>query len=63
MNLKPQDIIEAIIDELALGELGQSIDAFSFTRVGPGSLVLDYGESGRFRLSVVEEPDPGLTAP
>lgn len=47
------DIIEAIIDELAMGELGESVEAFEFSRTGPGTLLLDYGDLGRFRLSVV----------
>jgi hypothetical protein len=54
MALTPDDIIEALIDELAMGDLGQSVDSFTFTRTGLGSLTLDYGELGRFRLSVVE---------
>lgn len=51
--LTPDDIIEAIIDELAMGELGQGVDAFVLDRMGPGSLHLDYGDAGRFRLDVV----------
>jgi len=52
-GLTPGDIIEAIIDELAMGELGQSVDAIVIDRTGPGSLHVDYGEAGRFRLEVV----------
>ncbi len=50
--LTPDDIIEAIIDELAMGELGQTVDSFHFHRAGPGTLLLDYGDAGRFRLDV-----------
>jgi hypothetical protein len=57
MALTPADIIEEIVDELALGELGQSVDAFRFTRTGPGTLELDYGDLGRFVLSVVQVAD------
>ncbi|MGN6780049.1 MAG: hypothetical protein ACTHJH_00950 [Marmoricola sp.] len=55
MRLTPNDIIEAIIDELAMGELGESVEAFALKRVGPGDLMLDYGELGKFRLIVSEE--------
>jgi hypothetical protein len=55
MALTPHDVIEALVDELAMGDLGQSVDSFKFTRTGPGELVLDYGDGGRFRLSVVED--------
>lgn len=55
MALTPDDIIEEIIDELAMGELGESVEAFEFSRTGPGSLLLDYGALGRFRLSVVAD--------
>jgi hypothetical protein len=55
MPITPQDIIEAIIDELAMGELGESVDAFILTSIGPGELRLDYGEWGTFRLTVTAE--------
>lgn len=41
MQLTADDIIEAIIDELAIGELGESVDSFVLERVGPGDLSLD----------------------
>lgn len=52
MHLQPGDIIEAIIDELAMGELGEQVDEFAFTRTSDGSLLLDYGAAGRFKLEV-----------
>jgi len=55
MTLTPDDIIEELIDELAMGELGESVEAVEFTWAGPGSLLLDYGDLGRFRLSVVAD--------
>ena len=54
MALTPAEIIEAIIDELVMGELGEGIEAFQIDRVGPGTLMLDYGDEGRFRLVVTE---------
>lgn len=54
MSLTPADIIEAIIDELAMGELGEQFDTFRIDRVGDGSLLLDYGAAGRFNLDVTE---------
>jgi hypothetical protein len=52
MFLTPADIIEAIVDELAMGELGERFDAFRIERSAPGTLLLDYGDAGRFRLDV-----------
>lgn len=54
MSLTPADIIEAIVDELAVGELGERFDAFRIDRTAPGTLLLDYGDAGRFRLDVTE---------
>ena len=54
MSLTPADIIEAIVDELAMGELMEALDAVQIRRTGPGCLILDYGKAGRFRLDVVE---------
>ena len=54
MKLTPDDIIEELIDELATNEFGESVDAFKFSRTAPGSLLLDYGERGRFTLVVAE---------
>lgn len=54
MNVQPGDIIEVIIDELAMGELGQQFDHFALTRTSDGSLLLDYGPAGRFRLDVTK---------
>jgi hypothetical protein len=53
-SLSPADIIEALVDELAIGELADRFDALRIQRTGPGSLLLDYGDAGRFRLDVVE---------
>jgi hypothetical protein len=54
MALTPDDIIEEFIDELAMGELGQRV-AFDLSRTGPGVWLLDYGDLGRFRLTVVPD--------
>jgi len=56
MALSVKDIIEAVIDPLAMGDLGESVDAFRFERLSPGSVLLDFGE-GRFRLDVVQIDD------
>jgi hypothetical protein len=56
MGITPDDIIEQIIDELAMGDLGQKVDAFLIARTGPGSLLFDYGDSGRFTLTVAGQP-------
>lgn len=55
MALSPSDIIEAIIDELVTGELGDATENVDVKRTGPGSLALDYGRQGRFRLTVTPE--------
>jgi hypothetical protein len=52
VEITPSDVIETIIDELALGELGRSVDAFALTRTSPGGLLLDYGPAGRLVLTV-----------
>ena len=54
MSLTPADIIEAIVDELAMGDLGEQFDAFRLDRSAPGSLLLDYGDGGKFSLVVTE---------
>lgn len=54
MSLTPADIIEAVVDELAMGELGARFDGFRIDRTAPGTLLLDYGVGGRFRLDVTE---------
>ena len=56
MEITPDQIIEDFVDDLAMGELGQSVEAFHFTRLGPGTLRLDYGDAGRFILTVEQEP-------
>lgn len=50
MAFSPADIVEAIIDELAMGDLGEQIDSFSLSRVEDGTVLLCYGSSGRFEL-------------
>lgn len=50
--MTPADIIEAIVDELILGDLGESVPDLAITRTGPGSLSLDYGSEGCFTLTV-----------
>jgi hypothetical protein len=57
MALSAEDIIEAVIDPVAMGDLGESVDAFRFERLSPGSLLLDFGEEGRFRLDVIQIDD------
>jgi len=57
MALSVNDIIEAVIDPLAMGDLGESVNAFRFERLSSGSLLLDFGEEGRFRLDVVQIDD------
>lgn len=52
MTFSPADIIEAIVDELAMGDLGERVDTFSMSRLEDGSVLLDYGSAGRFRLEV-----------
>jgi hypothetical protein len=54
MSLNPADIIETIVDERASGELADRFNALDIQRTAPGSLLLDYGNGGRFRLDVVE---------
>lgn len=56
MNVK--DIIEAIVDELVMGDLADDAKSINVERTGPGSLLLDYGSAGRFALTVTPEPDP-----
>jgi hypothetical protein len=57
MALSPEDIVEAIVEELAMGDLGESVEAFRFERLAPGKLRLDFGDAGRFHLVVVEIDD------
>jgi hypothetical protein len=52
MELRLADIIEAMIDELAMGELSEQIEELALTRTGAGELSLDYGRAGRFKLVV-----------
>lgn len=52
MRLTPNDIIEALVDELVTGELGEQHDTLRLSREAQGVLMLDYGEAGRFRLEV-----------
>jgi hypothetical protein len=54
MAVSPEDIIEAVLDPLAMGDLGERVEAFRFERLSPGSLLLDFGAAGRFRLDVVQ---------
>ena len=55
MAITPDEIIENLLDDLAMGELGQSVETFQLTRLGPGMLRLDYGDAGRFILTVQPE--------
>lgn len=57
MPLTPADVIEAIVDELAMGELGERFEALGIDRAAPGTLILDYGDGGRFQLDVTEAND------
>jgi hypothetical protein len=56
MAIDTADIIEAIIDELVMGDLGENVPDIHVTRTGPGSLSLDYGSEGRFTLTVEAVP-------
>lgn len=56
MRLTAADIIEAILDELVMGDLGASFDDISIERVSRGTLMLDYGDGGQFQLDVIELP-------
>lgn len=56
MPLTPADIIEAIVDELAV-EVGEPFDTVNIERTGPGTLFLNYGEGGQFRLDVTAVSD------
>lgn len=57
MEISVEDVIETVADELRAGHLGESADALHIRRTGPGSLLLDYGDAGRFSL-VVSALDP-----
>lgn len=52
IEITPAVIIEQCVDELAMGDLGLAVESFTITRLGPASLLLDYGASGRFKLTV-----------
>ena len=52
-KITPTEITESIVDDLVMGFDDRS-PSIRVTRTGPGSLDLDYGQAGRFRL-VVEE--------
>jgi hypothetical protein len=56
MKITAEQIIEELVDGLAMGDLGESVESFHFTRVGPGVLRLDYGDAGQFTLTVEDEP-------
>ncbi|HET7066930.1 MAG TPA: hypothetical protein VFI21_04960 [Nocardioides sp.] len=46
MTLSPADIIEAVLDPLAMGDLGEGVDAFRFDRLPDESVLLDWGDAG-----------------
>jgi hypothetical protein len=52
MAISPGDVIEQIVDDIAMGELGQSTDSFAVSRIDDGTLLLDYGASGKFTVAV-----------
>lgn len=52
MAITPADIIEAVIDELVMAELGDGTETIAIERTGGGALLLDYGPKGRFTLVV-----------
>jgi len=56
MAVTPADIIEAIVDELVIGDVASDAPEVEVSRTGPGSLLLDYGHQGRFRLTVTSDP-------
>lgn len=47
-----EDIIESIRDELVMGDMGQRFEDLTVGRTACGSLLLDYGKAGRFKLTV-----------
>ncbi|HEY1573460.1 MAG TPA: hypothetical protein VGG05_19100 [Pseudonocardiaceae bacterium] len=51
MRTTESDIIEQIIDELVTGETGAETSRVVVRRIDAASLSLDYGHSGRFRLT------------
>lgn len=55
MEITPDRILEEFLDDLAMGDLGRSVESFNFMRLGPGSVRLDYGEAGSFILTVQQE--------
>lgn len=42
MTISPADLIEAVLDDLAMGEIGQQADSFALTRIDAGAVTLDY---------------------
>jgi hypothetical protein len=56
-QLTPSDIVEAIIDQLVVGEDFADVPSIHVDRTGPGSLLLDYGTAGVFVLTVEPRED------
>jgi hypothetical protein len=52
VSLTASDIIEAIIDDLVMGEVTGDIPEVRVNRDGDSSLTLDYGDARRFVLTV-----------
>jgi hypothetical protein len=59
MEITPADIIEEIVDGLAMGAIGQASMNLNFERTGPGSLLLDFGGSPQLFTLTVEAKDRG----
>jgi hypothetical protein len=55
-RLTCEEIIEAIIDRLGAGFAGRA-PRIVLTRTGPGSLDLDYGTAGHFKLVITDFSD------
>lgn len=50
--MEPADVIELIIDNRAMADGLGGVPAIHIARTGPGSLDIDYGDAGRFTLTV-----------
>jgi hypothetical protein len=60
--ISPSDLIEEILDDLAMGEIGQQAESFALSRIDAGTVLLDYGSLGKFRLTVTTEPQARSSA-
>jgi hypothetical protein len=56
MAITPSNLIEATIDDLAMGELSQQAETFAVCPVDAGTVLLECGNLGRSQLNVTTEP-------